>query len=354
MARLLVVEYKPRRLIDAAAVIFALLLLAVVFIATDAPAYLKVLVAVASLIVLGGALQSLIYGPRLSRALKRLSGSVRVEGGRLLFPRPLKLKPGTLTISYHRAESGYDYYTRLSFKESGEGEVVKDSLGPDDFRGDVGILAGLPWEMALDTMSSTAPRASRETGEPPMTVWDAYEWIVAPAYEIVDPDYSMPGGSILVAFIPRINHEIVLSKSALTVKGGGATGTAEVRAKGGVVEGVLTYTKQPGASAREVRLEFEAVRKGLRHRVTLARLSSPGRVSFRWSLGPEEEAYLLIPSKAKVRPREVLRRLGTSPLLAGIAWRDVERARLKLVLNIPLARDVVDEAWVTVKPIKPI
>ena len=351
MAKVLAVNYRPRRLADVIAIIFMLGILALVFFVADSPSYLKVLVAIASLLVIGGALQSLIYGPRLSRALKRLSESVKVEEERLVFPRPLKLKPGTLTISYHRAETGYSYYTRLSFKESGGGEAVKDSLKPEDFKGEVGILAGLPWEVALDTGSSTALPASRESREPPAVVWDAYEWIVAPAYEIVDdPEYNTPGGSIIVAYIPRVRHEIALAKSVLSVRGGGAMGIAEVKVEGGVIKGVLTYTKQPGARAREVRLEFEAFRKGIKHRVTLARLESSGRISFKWSLGLEEDVYLLIPSQAKTRPGEVLRRLSTGPLLAGIAWRDVDRARLKLVLNVPLARDLLDEAWVRVEP----
>lgn len=350
MARLIIVEHQPRRLVDVVAIVIALLLLAATFIASNTPTYLKVLVAVASLLVIGGALQSLIYGPRLARVLKALSKDVRVEGERLILPKPLKMKPGTITISYHRAETGYDYYTRLSFKESEEGEVVKDSLGPKDFKGNVGILAGLPWEVTLDTGSSTEPQASRKGGKPPILVWDAYEWIVAPAYEIVDPDYSGPSGSIIVAFIPRINYEIEVTKSVLTVKGDGATGTAEMGVESGAIKGTITYTKQPGSRAREVRLEFEAVKWGIRYRITLAKLSNPGRINFRWSPGPEEEAYLLIHSQARTRPRELLRRLSTNPLLAGAAWRDIKWARLKLVLNVPLARDVVDVAWVTVKP----
>jgi hypothetical protein len=39
------------------------------------------------------------------------------------------------------------------------------------------------------------------------------------------------------------------------------------------------------------------------------------------------------------------------PVFAGAAWNGITEAKLRLVLEVPLARDVVDEAEIIVRPV---
>jgi hypothetical protein len=51
------------------------------------------------------------------------------------------------------------------------------------------------------------------------------EWVRIPAYEVMDPEYRVPGGSLIIALLPRMEHEITLMKTRLAVSRDREVGT---------------------------------------------------------------------------------------------------------------------------------
>ena len=93
---------------------------------------------------------------------------------------------------------------------------------------------------------------------------------------------------------------------------------------------------------RGVRLELEVTQAGLRGRRVLARLSRPGELRFEWSPEPRGHVYLLLATASRPSPGEIAGRLG-GPLIAGNAWSRVDEALVKLVVDMPAARDRVEK-----------
>ena len=147
-----------------------------------------------------------------------------------------------------------------------------------------------------------------------------------------------------------MKHTIALTKTRLTVSRDREIGVAEVRVGDNVIEGTLSYSKPLEGKSRAVRLELIVLRGGVRYRTTIARLKQPGSMEFRWSLGPEEDTYILLTDQINMSPETFIKRLGMNSAFAGAAWRGVTEAKLRLVLDIPFAVDVVDEAEVIVRP----
>jgi len=63
-----------------------------------------------------------------------------------------------------------------------------------------------------------------------------------------------------------------------------------------------------------------------------------------------EASYIILSDETTLGPVRLLELLKEGSLFAGTAWRDVEKARIELVLEKRLNRDVIDEAEISVEP----
>ena len=323
MTRVEVVSYKPRILPGLVAVILGLAFIAMALAFAgewEAPLVVRILM---TLLGVGGLFAGSWYasqGPRLARSLERLFSEVKVKGDKLVFPRPVELRRGMLRILYKPGKP----YT-ASFEE--KGDIVRlDSLSPSDFPGDYNVVAGLDYT----AIGYEGP----------------VEWIEAPAYEVVDPEYRARGASIYVAFIAPAKSLIALSKTSLAASSGRDIAMAEISSRNGSIEAVLTYSS--GGGSRSARLEIEASLKSkmsgiLVLKTKLAELRKPGSIKISWSPNPREPVYLILSDKSRVRPRRILK----EPVIIGRAWRQM-KVRVKLILDMPKKKDVVDEAEIIV------
>lgn len=231
---------------------------------------------------------------------------------RCIFDRFLKLKPGTLKCWYRLGDiPGH------TFKESGDVIRVR---GPsiDDFKGNLNVLAGFDSSVAI--------------GE------SVLERIELPAYEIIDEDYKVSGYSIYLAVLPPAKQHITVSKSTLFVTNGKDTGLVEIKS-GECLEGVLSFQRK--GKARGVRLEFVLKTLGVSYKSVIARLNNSGTTRFRFRTTPNEAIFILI-SGPFISTVGIIKKLGAKPIVIGEAWMK-GKAKIKLVLDLPRAADLVDE-----------
>lgn len=343
MAKLVVIEYRYKPTVGLLAVLLGLLFVAFAILSSmgklggePIPLGARIFMAFMGLLGLAAGLWQLVQGPKLVSTIRRLSESLSLDGDRLVLGGPLRLRRGQLRVVYE-APTGDSGSMRIHmfFEEQGEMKQA-ESLGPEDFAGPVSVLANISYT-AIGPMRPTY-----------------IEWVRIPAYEIVDPSYKVTGASIYIAMLPPLKHIISLAKSRLGVARERDIGVAEVRVTGDGVEGILSYTKPVEGRSRALKLEIEASIKGARYKGVIARLDRPGSMEFRWRPSPPEPVYIVISDQTRIRPDKLLERLGIrEPMIAGEAWNSIERAKLKLVLEIPMAKDVVDEAEITARPASP-
>jgi len=357
LARLVVIEYKPSRVKGGLFLALGVAALGLLFVKpmAGAPLGAKVIGGFIGVIFALIGFWELAYGPRLASTLRRLGESVNIEGDKLLLPGPLRLRSGSLRVDREwrgarSPRSGASPTLYTEFEESNDGEATLESLDPSSFRGSVSILAG--FSHVATGLVEEARLVAREGAKGLLTAPDVVEWVRVPAFEVVDERYSVPAASIVIALIPRVSHEVSISRDRLVASRGREVASAELRVSDGAVEGVLSYTKPLEGRSRAARLELEVARRGFRYKSTIARIDRPGSVEFKWRPSVEEEVYILMTTQNTISPVNLLRKAGVeTPLLAGAAWEGVSEAKLRLVLEIPMARDVVDEAHLVVRPI---
>ena len=355
MAKLVVIEYKPSRLkgLAASALGLVFISLAISKALSEAPLAVRALTVLMGIVGVAAGVWNLVVGPRLASTLRRFSDMVKLEDDKLVFSRPIKLRRGYLRVEHKRERrrrasdrSRPSMHLSTLFEESEE-EREAETLGPEDFQGDFSAIAGLSWALP-GLIGVSMGDVGVSVGAASVVV----EWVKAPGYEVIDPEYRVPLASIVVALLPRVEHEISLVKQRLAVSRDRDVGMAELRVVDGTVEGVLSYSKPLEGKSKAVKLELEVVMRGVRYKTTIARLDRPGSMEFRWSPGMEEDVYIVMTDMTTISPRRLVERLGVEkPLFAGKAWDAVSEAKLRLVLEIPMARDVVDEAGIIVKPV---
>jgi hypothetical protein len=354
LARLVLVEYKSSRLKGTLALALGIVMVGLVFTKAlmQAPLWVKIVAGFLGGVTALAGFWNVVYGPRLASAIKRLSELVAIEENKLLLPGPLRLRRGSLRInreweaSSRRSSPRTRIYTM--FEESDEKEVLLDSLDPESFKGLAGVIAG---PLCISTGLIEGVRAvAKEGAKALLLTTDIVEWLKLPAYKVIDEKYRVPGASIIIALLPRMKHEISLSRDRLVVSKDREAASAELRVSNGAVEGILSYIKPLEGRSKAAKLELEVFRRGIRYRFTIARINKPGSLEFRWRPDVEEDVYILITDQITISPRNLLKKIGIEiPLITGVAWEEVSEAKLRLVLEIPMAKDVVDEAEIRVQ-----
>ncbi|MEB3778784.1 MAG: hypothetical protein GSR85_00920 [Desulfurococcales archaeon] len=337
MAKLVVVEYRPEWKPITLLVVFSvsmfLVLIAGMAGKTEEPltpkvALLVFIVAVASA---GFAVWLWYLGSRLPRVIQELSGLLKIEGDRLVAGRPLQVRRGVLNLVY--STGGRTSYTTY-FKEESDETVYLQEVDPMGLPGTGGMMVNVSWK---------AVNVSSEV-----------EWVKIPGYKVVDPRFRVKGSSVVIGVVKPQRVRITPLKSILEVSRDSERGVAEIRATGEGLEGVVIYTRPPNGRTRGLRLELEFSRKigvfgAISYRAVIARVKEPGSTRFSWSPSVDEVLYVLMAERFMSPETLAKKHLGIrKPVIMGDAWSGVEEAKIKLVLETPLAPDVVDEARVVI------
>jgi hypothetical protein len=84
------------------------------------------------------------------------------------------------------------------------------------------------------------------------------------------------------------------------------------------------------------------------YRAVIARIRNSGSKKFKFTLNPASEVTYILTTGQDIAPRKIIKNAGLEvPFIAGEAWKR-GKAKLMLILDIPVARDVVDETGVVV------
>jgi len=322
MARLVVVnitlERKPFILAILIGLLFVIIAVSEIKTQPPMPIYLRVATFLVGMVGIILSLWRLTHDVKLYRNVLRLYKEIRVENDKIIFPKELKLKPGTLKCWYSSGDISYGH----TFKESGDAIKVRE-LSIEDFKGNINVLAGFDSRIAI--------------GEGLM------EWMELPAYEIIDEEYKVLGYSIYLTVLPPVKQYVTVSKSTLFVTNGKDTGFVEIKS-GEYLEGVLSFQKK--GKARGVRLEFVFKTLTVSYKSVIARLNNSGSTRFRFKTTPDETIFILVAGLFFSTSR-IVREVGVHPIIIGDAWKK-GRAKIKLVLDLPRAVDLVDETNVFV------
>jgi len=318
--------------------LFMLLPLALVPTSSDFQrAMLTVLAVFAVLSMIGVALGHAIYA-QLERSLRAVADGLRIEGSSILLPRRLRASLCALSIRVAPGSRGGRYVNRRL-----------------SCAGDAGDFS--------EVKPSDLVRSGAEAG---VIVEDrrAYEWVYLPVLEICERGFKTRLGSVVLGFVPKTSYSVSVDRTVLRVARGGDWAEVELNPSRGVLRGRLKYMKQPfqseSRSARvELEVRFDPSQLGLtllstRRRVlkkTLAELRESGFADFEFRLPEAPEPVVIVGISSKLTSDDVLRALGLeAPTVFGDGWRYAE-TRLRLVLDVPMGRDVVDEAEVRVEPV---
>ena len=94
--------------------------------------------------------------------------------------------------------------------------------------------------------------------------------------------------------------------------------------------------------ARGVRLEFVFETSTVSCKSIIAHLNNSGSTHFRFKTTPNETIFILA-SGLFLSTRKIIEKLGAKPIVIGDAWKK-GKAKIKLMLDLPMAVDIVDEA----------
>jgi len=319
-------------------VLFILLPLALIPASSDFQrAMLTVLAVFAVLSMIGVVWGHTIYA-QFKRSVRAVADGLRIEGSSILLPRRLRASLCALTIRVAPGSRGGKYVSR---KLSCAGNVGDFSeVKPSDLVR-IGAGAGVIVEERR-----------------------AYEWVYLPVLEIREKGFRSRLGSVVLGFVPKTSYTVSVDKAALRVTRGGDWAEVELTSSRSVLRGRLKYAKHPFQSesrgARvELEVRFDLSRLGLTllsssRRVlkkTLAELRESGFADFEFRLPEAPEPVVIVGVSSRLTSNNVLRALGLeAPTVFGDGWRYAE-ARLRLVLDVPMGRDVADEAEVRVEPV---
>ncbi len=304
--RLLILEY--RRISGVLLVFFGLIFLSSGILGFFLPVTL-IMAAVSLALIYKGIRALTARGPGW------LGDMAKVEGDELVFSEPVMVTPGRLILA---SDNGYSMVY----------PVFRPSGGPErrrriELSGEGGLISGLEWFHAGG-------------GRP------AVEWVDLPAYRV---DLDQDGA--VVAALPRLRHSIFPDEGSLSVSRGEDYGYCTLTGEGGKLSGSFTYVR---ARSRSLRLEIqvESGATGVRYRLPIAEMRDSGGSFFEWSPDVEDGVFIFLNPSDPLSIRELLRMLRIdTPIIAGTAWRDA-RARLRLVLDIPMGGDASDETGLRV------
>ncbi len=113
------------------------------------------------------------------------------------------------------------------------------------------------------------------------------------------------------------------------VTNGKDTGLVEIKS-GECLEGVLSFQRKD--KARGVRLEFVFETSTVSCKSIIAHLNNSGSTHFRFKT-----------SGLFLSTRKIIEKLGAKPIVIGDVWKK-GKAKIKLMLDLPMAVDIVDEA----------
>ncbi len=321
MARLVAIKptlkKKPLILAIVIGIIFISFAVSGVETSPPTPLYLRAVIFSAGSVAIFLGIWRLTHDSKLYRSVSRLNNEIKVENERIIFPKELKLKPGTLKCWRSSGEIPYGHV----FEESGD-TVRLRVLGIDDFKGKLSVFAGFDSSIAVGS--------------------GKLEWIEFPAYEIADEEYRVRGYSIYLAALPPAKQSIAVSKSTLLVTNGEDVGKAEIKS-GEVLEGVLSFQKK--GKARGVRLEFTFRTSTISCKSVISRIDS-GATHFSFKTIPDEAVFILT-SDLSLSTTVIIKELGFKPIMTEDVW-NVGEAKIKLVLDMPRAADITDETRVLV------
>jgi len=274
----------------------------------------------------GGFVLIWYHDSKTSRVLERLSSLLRVEGDKLVIERPILARRGVITI---RADEGGEHGRRfqLFFRNvEREAEYIQE-LEPVADVSSVDIVAN------VSGIKISAPK-----------------WVKIPGYEIVEPELTVKGIQIVLGVIPPLKHEVTLFRNRLEVSKKEEWGAAELKVIDGRIEGTLTYSRSASGKSKELRLELVFDHGMTRYGAMLARMKVPGEVRFSWKPALDNVIYILASSLSPISPRRVMEKAGIKgPVVMGDAWSKIRSAKLRLVLDMPFASDVIDETEIAIK-----
>jgi len=319
--------------------LFVLIPLALVPTPSDFQRTLLTVLAVSAVLLAIGAAWGYALYAQLGRSLKAVADGLRIEGLSILLPRRLRASLGVLTIKIASGtgeESGYSIRQLSRLSDARDFSEVKLS----DFAR-IGTGAGVIVEERR-----------------------AYEWVSLPVLEIREQGFRNRLGSVVLGFVPKTSYTVSVDKAVLRASRGGDWAEVELNPSRGVLRGRLKYVKHPfqseSRSARvELEVRFDLSKLGftllsVRSKVlrkTLAELREPGAADFEFRPPEAAEPVVIVGISSKLTTDDVLEALGLeAPTVFGDGWRYAE-ARLRLVLDVPMGRDVVDEAEVKVEPV---
>lgn len=193
-------------------------------------------------------------------------------------------------------------------------------------------------------------------------------------FEVSEPGYRAIGGSVVFCIVPKLSHEIMVSKNFLATSHDSDFAQLALEVSQNTIHGRLTYMKLPDGILRSARVELNVKLKhprryvgvisseteslrigadsGLIIRKPLAELKNPGMLEFNYQLLRIEDLRVIVGVHTQLTPRRIVKALGLELLVVfGSVWELVD-AKIKLVLDIPRHKDVIDEAQITIKSIK--
>jgi len=280
---------------------------------------------------------------RLAKSLKFVVSILKLEESGVLLLRRMKVVLGVLTIKVFPVYIGrYMYKTKwVSRKLS----YISDARDLSEVKLSDIVVSGAGVGVIVEE--------HRE-----------YEWVSLPVLEIREKGFKTRLGSIVLGFVPKTSYTIYVGKGFLRASRGGDWAEVELNPSHGVLRGRLKYMKQPFQSeSRGARVELEIrfdlsqlgfERFSVNRRVlktTLVELKESGVIDFEFRLPEAPEPVVIVGMSSKLTTDDVLKALGLeAPTVFGEGWRYAE-ARLRLILDVPMGRDIVDETEVGVEPV---
>ena len=265
--------------------------------------------------ILGG-IWNLTVGRRFSKELSKFLSGLRVEGNKLVLPKEMTLVRAKLLVRATMDRDGRDI------------DVFTETSG-DAFRTNFVELEKLDYGGVVNS---------------------AYNgWLEFTGYEI--EELGNVGGNVGIYPIRELDG-YVIEKGVLNVSRDDAHATLSVEVEGAKILGRLSYVR---GSSRGVRVEVEAkYGKPIPLRFygeKIFEAKESGEYEFEFRFPRVGDVFLILyTGDPKITPRRLLKALGLeAPVVFGNGWRKVD-AVLKLVLDVPKGKDVVDVARISLSP----
>ncbi len=324
MVEITILEYRPRLLSSAIVIIIAIIAINFgVFserFPESPPLFFRVLCGILGVFGLIAGIWNFTVGIRFSKAFRKFAKELKLNNGTLILPKTMRLVKAKLIVKVESVTEDLDI------------DVFTDTIGE-------------PFNSNAIELEKLEYRGVVGSGYP--------EWIELIGYEL--EEFRNVCGTIGIYPLKRLNYNISLDKSVLTVSCDDAYAQVSLRLENGKIFGRVSYVK---GRSRGIRIEIDARYKltlltpPLRvYRATLFKANESGEYEFEFELPNVEDRYLvLFTGDPRLTPRKIIKVLNLStPAIFGIGWKKVD-AVLKLVLDVPRKIDVVDVARFSLSP----